>query len=192
LKRKYLTKFLCSCCDFYQFFELTKEYFVYKFTVIEIDEYRDANGVLSAENFPVISICSHISFLSESREESSVKNSLGIYKYFDMILNTLSYSFVCRPSALRAECYPTIADIIDEEMNVSNDITFINYILYELKFEALSEEDERKIVRCISDKNYIFSKSLIGECFSLFTNFTFKASSNQSIENSRDCNFDEH
>ncbi len=64
LKCKSLTKFLCICCYFYQLFGLTNEYLAYKFTVIvEIDGYRYANGVLSAENFPAISFCSLISFL---------------------------------------------------------------------------------------------------------------------------------
>ncbi len=63
-------------------------------------------------------------------------------------------------------------------MNVTNYMAFINYVLYELKCEDLSEEDKRKIARCISDKNVIFNKSSKGECFSLFTNFTFKVSTN--------------
>lgn len=46
--------------------------------------------------------------------------------------------------------------------------------------------DKTKTPPCFGSDSFVFSKSLLGECFSLFTNFTFKTTENQTIEKSNE------
>jgi hypothetical protein len=168
---------------------LTNEYLAYKFTtIVEINEYRDENGVLSAENFPAITFCARIPLF---RAIPFLQNLLRLEKHFDTTLDSLNYTIGCRVSKLsdferKSECMDKIYDIINREQNISNYIKFMNYIPAEVRCEHLYHRRDRKDARCIRKDNFVFSKSLFGECFSLFTNFTHKIIEDQNIENSID------
>jgi hypothetical protein len=185
---------MCICCYFYQFFELTNEYLAYKYTVIiEFNEYRDSNGVLSAENFPTISFCTQISFLTELRKRPNLQNSFRIEKHFDMISDSLNYSLCWWASesldlVKESECSAKIADIINREQNMSNYVKFMYYLPAELNFENFFYYGNSimKTQRCLGNDKFVFSRTLLGECFSLFTSFTFKAIENQTIEKSNE------